>query len=139
MPHTEATHLRILFNERQTLLCQEIDPSLPSNAEDDGFDNLATALLDTKLLEAVQLVNMDLQQETRQVVLVGCGLDTRPHRHVDTVPPVCISCGLCLHTLYIKVSVLCERLQHFNIVKSLECLWLIPLTRSMPTMHTHQL
>ncbi|CAL5220268.1 g2249 [Coccomyxa viridis] len=59
---------------------QEVEPPLPGNAEEDDFDNLATALLDTRLLEAVQLINMDLEQETRQVILLGCGLDTRPHR-----------------------------------------------------------
>ena len=71
-------------------MCQDIDLSFPSNAEDDDFDNLATALLDTKLLEAVQLINMDLKQETRQVILLGCGLDTRPHRYAD-LPAVCTS------------------------------------------------
>lgn len=65
----------------ERFLCQEVEPSLPANAQEDEFDNLATALLDVKLLEAVQLINMDLKQETRQVVLLGCGLDTRPHRH----------------------------------------------------------
>ncbi len=47
---------------------------------DEAFDNLATAFLDDQLLEVINLVNMDLDQETRQVVLVGCGLDTRPYR-----------------------------------------------------------
>ena len=50
------------------------------SGNDDSFDNVATAFLDNQLLEAINLVNMDLDQETRQVVLVGCGLDTRPYR-----------------------------------------------------------
>jgi hypothetical protein len=49
----------------------------------DAFDDIATAFLDEQLLTAVQMVNMDLEQETRQVVLVGCGLDTRPYRQVS--------------------------------------------------------
>ena len=77
-------------------ICQEVEVPLPGNAEDDDFDHLATALLDTRLLEAVQLINMDLKQETRQVVLLGCGLDTRPHRHA-TVFRACIS-HVPLHT-----------------------------------------
>ncbi|KAK9819621.1 hypothetical protein WJX72_000343 [[Myrmecia] bisecta] len=45
-------------------------------------DEVATAFLDRQLLTAVSLVNMDLRQEYRQVVLVGCGMDTRPFRLV---------------------------------------------------------
>lgn len=73
---------------------QEVDPSFPDNAaagaeDDDPFDDVATAFFDTQLQEAVQLINMDLQQETRQVVLLGCGLDTRPCRCL--IP--CIPCS----------------------------------------------
>ena len=61
---------------------QVLDASYPSNIEDDLFDDTATAVFDAQLLEAIELVNMDLKQQTRQVVLLGCGLDTRPYRHV---------------------------------------------------------
>ena len=87
-------------------MCQDIDLSFPSNAEDDDFDNLATALLDTKLLEAVQLINMDLKQETRQVVLLGCGLDSRPHRHAEH-PLACIWCISC-HQGYVVLYKTCN-------------------------------
>lgn len=50
----------------------------PSGALD--FDDVATAFLDHSLATAVGMVNMDLQQEYRQIVLVSCGLDTRPYR-----------------------------------------------------------
>ncbi|CAL8470654.1 g10196 [Coccomyxa elongata] len=60
---------------------QLVDASLPDiSSEDEEFDNIATAFMDEQLLKAINLVNMDLEQETRQVVLLGCGLDTRPYR-----------------------------------------------------------
>ncbi len=54
--------------------------SLPEAIELDGFDDLATAFLDQQLLAAIDSVDMQLKQEVRQVVLLGCGLDTRPFR-----------------------------------------------------------
>lgn len=55
------------------------------------FDDLATKFVDESLATAVGLVNMDLRQEYRQVVLLGCGMDTRPYRYVHlsdaTIPP----------------------------------------------------
>ncbi len=77
---------------REKLAVWQVEPPLPGNAEEDDFDNLATALLDTKLLEAVQLINMDLKQETRQVILLGCGLDTRPHRYAYKPPCMRLTC-----------------------------------------------
>lgn len=41
---------------------------------------VATRYIDEQLLTALNLVNMDLKQEYRQVVLLGCGMDTRPFR-----------------------------------------------------------
>ena len=58
---------------------QEVDTSLPQS-DGSSFDDIATAFLDERLLEALDNVDMELKQETRQVVLLGCGLDTRPHR-----------------------------------------------------------
>ena len=73
---------------------QDNNPSFPSNEEGNSLDDLATAIFDSQLLEAVQLINMDLKQETRQVVLLGCGLDSRPHRHAEQ-PLACIWCISC--------------------------------------------
>lgn len=51
------------------------------NAPDHAaHDILATKFLDDMALQAVGLVNMDLGQEYRQVVLLGDGMDTRPYR-----------------------------------------------------------
>jgi len=44
------------------------------------MDVAATAFIDEQLLTALGLVNMDMDEEYRQVVLLGCGLDTRPYR-----------------------------------------------------------
>lgn len=38
------------------------------------------SFLDEQLLQAVDIANMDLRQEYQQVVLLGCGFDTRPFR-----------------------------------------------------------
>ena len=52
-----------------------------NNAPDrTAHDILATKFLDDMALQAVGLVNMDLGQEYRQVVLLGDGMDTRPYR-----------------------------------------------------------
>ena len=56
------------------------DQVLPERTELDEFHDAATAFLDEQLLTAVDTVDMHLKQETCQVVLVGCGLDTRPFR-----------------------------------------------------------
>ena len=77
----------------QIAAMQVLDASYPSSMEDDLFDDHATAVFDAQLLEAVELVNMDLKQQTRQVVLLGCGLDTRPYRHVSS--PANAFCNHC--------------------------------------------
>ena len=51
----------------------------------DGFDDMATAFLDEQLLTAIDTVDMQLQQEVRQIVMVGCGLDTRPFRFTTSM------------------------------------------------------
>jgi hypothetical protein len=48
-----------------------------------AMDVEATAVIDEQLLTALGLVNMEnmrMKEEYRQVVLLGCGLDTRPFR-----------------------------------------------------------
>ena len=64
----------------QVSLHQQGEQVLPEGADLDGFHDAATAFLDEQLLSTVDMVDMQLKQETRQVVLVGCGLDTRPFR-----------------------------------------------------------
>ena len=54
--------------------------SLHRQEEEEKDDVLATAYIDEQLLVALGLVNMDLKQEYRQVILLGCGFDTRPYR-----------------------------------------------------------
>ena len=44
------------------------------------FDDLATRFIDDSLATAAGLVNMDLRQDYRQIVLLGCGMDSRPYR-----------------------------------------------------------
>ena len=56
-----------------------------------AFDDLATRFVDDSLATAIGLVNMDLRQEYRQVVLLGCGMDTRPYRCTE-VPLSTASC-----------------------------------------------
>ena len=56
---------------------------LPNDCRGEGnsvLDAVATRYIDEQLLKGLSLVNMDLKQEYRQVVLVGCGMDTRPYR-----------------------------------------------------------
>lgn len=82
----------------------QVDASLPDiSSEDEEFDNIATAFMDEQLLQAINLVNMDLEQETRQVVLLGCGLDTRPYR-LHTPQIVVIS----IQTWYKQLPVSCD-------------------------------
>ena len=50
------------------------------DALDAAFDIAATKFVDEQMLTAVGLVNMDMKEEYRQVVLLGCGMDTRPYR-----------------------------------------------------------
>ena len=45
-------------------------------------DCIATRFVDDAVLSALSIVNMDLQQDYRQAVLLGCGMDTRPFRSV---------------------------------------------------------
>lgn len=80
-----ARHHRSLYpkylDPYAAALVEQVVASLPEiSSEDEEFDNIATAFMDEQLLQAINLVNMDLEQETRQVVLLGCGLDTRPYR-----------------------------------------------------------
>lgn len=51
-----------------------------ASPSDRDADAAATAYLDEQLLRGVDIVNMDIRQEYRQVVLLGCGMDTRPFR-----------------------------------------------------------
>ena len=51
------------------------------------MDVAATAFIDEQLLTALGLVNMDMKEEYRQLVLLGCGLDTRPYRFHQSPPP----------------------------------------------------
>lgn len=83
-------------------MCLQREASLPEGLEEeDAFDDTATAFLDEQLLTAVSLVNMDLEQETRQVVLVGCGLDTRPYRQGRLlILHSCLCIALLLHHVY---------------------------------------
>ena len=53
---------------------------MPEDHDLGGFDDITTAFLDEQLLTAIDTVDMQLKQEVRQIVLVGCGLDTRPFR-----------------------------------------------------------
>lgn len=43
-------------------------------------EGAAISFLDDQLLQAVDIVNMDLKKEYQQVVLLGCGFDSRPFR-----------------------------------------------------------
>lgn len=52
----------------------------PDAAATAALDAIATHYIDGQLLTALGIVNMDLRQEYRQAVLLGPGLDTRPHR-----------------------------------------------------------
>lgn len=74
--------------QRQKLFADPYADALASQVEHRGnnapdhtaHDILATKFLDDMALQAVGLVNMDLGQEYRQVVLLGDGMDTRPYR-----------------------------------------------------------
>ena len=57
----------------------------PPGAEH-AADCIATRFVDDAVLSALSIVNMDLQQDYRQAVLLGCGMDTRPFR---CTPEVC--------------------------------------------------
>ncbi|KAK9838883.1 hypothetical protein WJX74_005154 [Apatococcus lobatus] len=44
------------------------------------WDTVATRFLDDQLSQGIDIVNMELEEDYRQVVLLGCGMDTRPYR-----------------------------------------------------------
>ena len=48
--------------------------------EGQAADCIATRFVDDAVLSALSIVNMDLRQDYRQAVLLGCGMDTRPFR-----------------------------------------------------------
>lgn len=52
--------------------------------EEEQHDVAATAYIDQQVLTALDLVDLDLKKEYRQVVLLGCGFDTRPYRCVTS-------------------------------------------------------
>lgn len=95
--------------------------SLPEAIELDSFDDLATAFLDQQLLAAIDTVDMQLKQEVRQVVLLGCGLDTRPFR--SALLGLCMSM-LCGHAAAAHVpldSISAPQVTLSSVVTSAKC------------------
>ncbi|KAK9798150.1 hypothetical protein WJX73_010549 [Symbiochloris irregularis] len=67
------------FSQPLLQACRLEDGALRSKSEL-TFDDLATRFIDDSLATAIGLMNMDLRQEYRQIVLLGCGMDSRPFR-----------------------------------------------------------
>lgn len=77
--HQPPTH-KLFCDPHADALASQVEHRGFNGAAHAAYDILATKFLDDMALQAVGLVNMDLGQEYRQVVLFGDGMDTRPYR-----------------------------------------------------------
>ena len=72
----------------------------PTGATAITEDDVAVRFVDDAVLSALSLVNMDLRQEYRQAVLLGCGLDSRPFRCSLYVLDCTLHCPWCCCRLW---------------------------------------
>ncbi len=76
----QPPHHKLFCDPHADALASQVEHRGCNGAAHAAHDILATKFLDDMALQAVGLVNMDLGQEYRQVVLFGDGMDTRPYR-----------------------------------------------------------
>ena len=77
--HTCSIYMKV----RQSFPQEDLTPTEPREppGAEHAADCIATRFVDDAVLSALSIVNMDLQQDYRQAVLLGCGMDTRPFRY----------------------------------------------------------